>query len=102
MQPTRVAILGAGFISEIHVESYQRFVPEAEVVAVYSRTASRAEAFAKKHDIPRSFTSVEDLIAESGCDIVDICLPNVLHHRVTLAAARAGKHVIIEKPFCLT
>ena len=102
MAPTRIAVLGAGFISDIHVESYRRFVPEAEVVAVYSRTPSRAAAFAAKHHVPRSFSSVEALIAESGCDIVDICLPNHLHHRATLAAARAGKHVIIEKPFCLT
>jgi predicted dehydrogenase len=102
MSPTRVAILGAGFISEIHVESYQRFVPEAEVVAVYSRSPGRAEAFATKHHIPRWFSSIEALIAESDCEIVDVCLPNVLHHRATLAAARAGKHVIIEKPFCMT
>jgi predicted dehydrogenase len=102
MPPTRIAILGAGFISEIHVESYQRFVPEAEVVAVYSRTAARAEAFAAKHRIARWFTSVDALIAESDCEVVDICLPNVLHHDATLAAARAGKHVIIEKPFCMT
>lgn len=102
MPPTRIAILGAGFISEIHVESYERFVPEAEVVAVYSRTAARAEAFAAKHRIPRWFTSVDALIAESDCEVVDICLPNVLHHGATLAAARAGKHVILEKPFCMT
>jgi predicted dehydrogenase len=102
MSPTRVAILGAGFISEIHVESYQRFVPEAEVVAVYSRSPARAEAFATKHHIPRWFTSIETLIADSDCEIVDVCLPNVLHHKATLAAARAGKHVIIEKPFCMT
>jgi predicted dehydrogenase len=102
MSPTRVAILGAGFISEIHVESYQRFVPEAEVVAVYSRTPARAEAYAAKHHVPRWFSSIETLIAESDCEIVDVCLPNVLHHKATLAAARAGKHVIIEKPFCMT
>jgi len=102
MTPTRVAILGAGFIADIHAESYQRFVPEAEVTAVYSRTAARADAFAAKHHIPRTFTSVETLVREADCDIVDICLPNVRHHEATLAAARAGKHVIIEKPFCLT
>ena len=92
MTPTRVAILGAGFISDIHVESYQRFVPEAEVVAVYSRNAARAEAFAARHHIPRSFSSVPDLLREAECDIVDICLPNMLHHKMTLDAARAGKH----------
>ncbi len=41
-------------------------------------------------------------MAESGCDVVDICLPNFLHHRAVTTAARAGKHVIIEKPLALT
>ncbi len=36
MQPTKIAILGAGFISDIHLESYHRFIPEAEVIAVYA------------------------------------------------------------------
>jgi predicted dehydrogenase len=102
MTPTRVAILGAGFIADIHAESYQRFVPEAEVTAVYSRGAERARAFAARHHVARTFTSVDTLLREAECDIVDICLPNVRHHEATLAAARAGKHIIIEKPFCLT
>jgi len=76
--------------------------PEAEVVAVYSRSAERAQAFARQHAIPRWFTDVDRLLAETDCDVVDVCLPNVLHHRVTLAAARAGRHVIIEKPLCMT
>ena len=102
MPPTTVAILGAGFIADIHLESYTRFVPDAEVVAVYSRSAARAQAFAARHHIGRWFDDLERTIDESGCDIVDICVPNVLHHRATLAAARAGKQVIIEKPFAMT
>ena len=102
MSRTKVAILGAGFIAEIHAESYQRFVPEAEVVAVYTRKPERAEAFAKKHGIKRWFAELEPAIAESGCELADICLPNFLHHRAVLAAAGAGKHIIIEKPLCLT
>jgi predicted dinucleotide-utilizing enzyme len=43
MDKTRVALLGAGFIAEIHMESYKRFVPEAEVVAVYTRNAEKAK-----------------------------------------------------------
>lgn len=97
-----MALLGAGFIADIHMESYERFVPEAEVAAVYSRSPQRAEAFAKKHHIPRVFSEIEQTIEQSGADVIDICLPNCLHHRAVLAAARAGKHVIIEKPFALT
>jgi predicted dehydrogenase len=102
MNQTKVAILGAGFIADIHLESYHRFVPDAEVVAVYTRRPERAEAFAQKHRIARWFADLEQTIAESGCEVVDVCLPNCLHHRAVMAAARAGKHVILEKPLCLT
>jgi predicted dehydrogenase len=102
MSQTPVALLGAGFIADIHVESYQRFVPDARVTAVYSRHEERARAFAERHHIPRWFTDIDRLIAEADCEIVDICVPNLLHHRAVLAAAAAGKHVIIEKPFAMT
>ena len=101
MSRTKVALLGAGFIADIHIESYHRFVPDAEIVAVFTRKADRTEAFAKKHHIARCFTDLDQAIAESGCDVVDVCLPNFLHHRAVLTAARAGKHVIIEKPMAL-
>jgi myo-inositol 2-dehydrogenase / D-chiro-inositol 1-dehydrogenase len=102
MAKTKVALLGAGFIADIHIESYQRFVPDAEVVAVYTRDRKRAEAFAQKHHIARAFDNFETAIQESGADVVDICLPNFLHARVCLAALNAGKHVIIEKPLAMT
>lgn len=102
MTPTKVAVVGAGFIADIHLESYRRFVPEAEVTAIFSRSADRAARVAAHWNIPRSFTDFDELIAKAPCDVVDICVPNMLHHRITLAAARAGKHVIIEKPLCMT
>jgi predicted dehydrogenase len=102
MQRTKVAILGAGFISEIHLESYHRFIPEAEVVAVYARNADKAKEFAAKHQIPKWYTDVDTLIKESDCEIVDICLPNFLHADACIKAAKAGKHIIIEKPLAVT
>ena len=102
MAKTKVALMGAGFIADIHIESYHRFVPDAEVVAVYTRDAKRAEAFAKKHHIPKWYNDYEKCIRESGCEVVDIGLPNFLHARVCLAALNAGKHVIIEKPLAMT
>src|SRR5258707_6634846 len=102
MTKTKVALLGAGFIADIHIESFHRFVPEAEVVAVYARNPQRAETFAKKHGIARAFATLEAAITESGCEVVDICLPNFLHARAVAIAAQAGKHIIIEKPLCMT
>ena len=57
---------------------------------------------AKHWGIPQWFTDIDELIAKADCDVVDICLPNFLHHRATVAAARAGKHVIVEKPLSVT
>jgi myo-inositol 2-dehydrogenase / D-chiro-inositol 1-dehydrogenase len=102
MQRTKVAILGAGFISEIHLESYHRFIPEAEVVAVYARNPEKAKEFAVKHQIAKWYTDVDTLIKESHCEIVDICLPNFLHADACIKAAKAGKHIIIEKPLAVT
>jgi predicted dehydrogenase len=99
---TAVSLLGAGFIAEIHAESFRRFVPDAHVVSVYSRSAARAEAFARAHRIPRWFSDLDRAIAEADCDVVDICLPNDLHARTAIKAANAGKHVIVEKALCLT
>lgn len=102
MQRTKVAILGAGFITDIHMESYHRFIPEAEVVAVYARKLDKAKVFAAKYHIPKWYDNIDKLLAESGCEVVDICLPNYLHADATLKAAAAGKHIIIEKPLAIT
>ncbi len=102
MSRTKVAILGSGFIADIHVESYHRFIPEAEVVAVYSRSADKARAFAEKHGIPAWYNDLDKILAESGAEVIDICLPNFKHAEATLKAAAAGKQVIIEKPLAVT
>ena len=84
------------------MESYHRFVPEAEVVAVYARKVDKAKAFAEKYKIPRWYDDMNKAINDSGCEVVDICLPNYLHAEAVLKAAAAGKHVIIEKPLAVT
>lgn len=102
MEKTKVAILGAGFIANIHVESYKRFVPEAEIVALYTRDKKKAEAFALQHNIPNYYDNLDDIIQNSGCEVIDICLPNFLHCEAALKAAATGKHIIIEKPLAVT
>ncbi len=99
---TKVAIMGAGFIAEIHAESYKRFVPDAEIVAVYTRDPQKAQAFAEKFAIPLIYTELDQLLEQSDCDVVDICLPNFLHAEACIKSAQAHKHVIIEKPLAVT
>ena len=102
MEKTRVLLIGAGFIADIHAECYRRFVPDAEIVGVYSRRDAHAQAFAQKHQIAQWSVDLDASLARADYDVADICLPNHLHARTTIAAARAGKHVILEKPLCLT
>ena len=70
----------------------------AEVVAVASRDADRAEAYAVEHGIPRSHGSYEALIEDLDVDAVYISLPNSLHVEWSVRALTAGKHVLCEKP----
>jgi predicted dehydrogenase len=102
MKKLRIALLGSGFVASIHMESYNRFVSAAEVVAVYGRNPANTATFAKKHGIPKWYTDIEELLRNEAVDLVDICVPNYLHHAACMTAARYDKHIIIEKPLCLT
>lgn len=72
-----------------------------ELVAVASRDAERARAFAAEHGIPRHHGSYEALLEDPEVDALYIPLPNSLHREWTIRAARAGKHVLCEKPLAL-
>lgn len=101
MKPIKVALIGVGGISRMHYHGYQN--AGAEVVAIAD---ADADTLAKrKHDwnIARSYQDFEQMLAaESEVEAVSICLPNALHHPATLAAAKAGKHVLCEKPISLS
>src|SRR5512137_1438222 len=98
----KVGIIGSQFEANIHAEAFRIMPDEAEVVAVASPTPGHAEQFAKKHHLPRFFTDYRQLLAEPDIEMVTIASPNALHAEMTLAAACAGKHVVCEKPLCMT
>ena len=99
-RPIRWGLLGTGGITA-KLLAGAAATPTAEVVAVGSRTAERAEAFAAASGIGRAHGSYEALLADPDVEAVHISLPNSLHHRWTLESLAAGKHVLCEKPYSL-
>ena len=73
-----------------------------KLLAVASRDAERAEAYAKKHNIPRHYGSYEAMLADPEIDVIYNPLPNHLHAEWSIRAAEAGKHVLCEKPLALS
>ena len=101
MDKIRVGIIGSAFCSSIHAEAFQE-VSQVEVLAVCSRTQAHADEFARKWNIPKVFTDYRKLIEMKELDAVVVAVPNDLHREITVAAAEAGKHIILEKPLCHT
>ncbi|UUO04520.1 Gfo/Idh/MocA family oxidoreductase [Blastopirellula sp. J2-11] len=92
-----VGLLGSRFISSIHVEAL-RSVKDAEILAVASATEENVRSFAAKHKIAHWFTDYQKLLEMPEIDMVVIGLPNHLHCEAVLAAAAAGKDIVLEKP----
>ncbi len=101
MEKLRVALIGSAFSSNLHAEAF-REVPEAVVVAACSPHRSHVEEFAGKWSIPCGETDYRRLLERKDIDLVVIGIPNDLHREVAVAAAEAGKHIIIEKPLAHT
>ena len=101
MEKTKVAVLGSGFIANIHLESYTRFVHDAEVVALYGRNKEHAAALAAQYGVAKVYDDIEQLLKECEVDVVDICVPNYRHYEACMKAAEYGKHVICEKPLAM-
>jgi len=97
-QRIRWGLLGTGHITQKLLRG-ARQSDQLEVVAVGSRTAERARAFAHDTGISRAHGSYDDLLADAEVDAVYISLPNSLHHEWTLRSLAAGKHVLCEKPY---
>jgi len=95
MDRVRVGIVGSQFAADFHADCYDR-CDRAEIVAVAA--LDNLEAFSSKWGVPHAFEDYNEILARDDIDLVSVCVPNFLHHDVTIAAARAGKHVVCEKP----
>ncbi|HEX9116208.1 MAG TPA: Gfo/Idh/MocA family oxidoreductase, partial [Anaerolineae bacterium] len=96
----KIGMIGAGFVSDLHHFAFKNFVPDAEVVAVAS--PQHAEEFARQHAVPHAFSDYREMLKMKELDMVTIAMPNYLHCQAALDIAKAGKHIICEKPLCKT
>ncbi len=97
MDKIGVGIIGAGAIGYQHIQEYQTS-GHATVLGLVTRTEAHAKLAAKKFEIDSWYTDYHDLLKRKDIDAVSICTPNYLHAQMVIDAAKAGKHILCEKP----
>lgn len=97
----RWGLLGASNIAETALIPAIKQHPQSKVIAVAS-SSSKGKQFSEKHQIARLYTNYEDLLKDPEVDAVYISLPNHLHKKWTIEAAKHGKHILCEKPAVLS
>ncbi len=103
-KPLKVGIIGCGYAGNMHAMSYQPFIETGDVqlVAACDLDEKCCAKLAKEYDMKVHCTNWQDLIKREDVDAVSITLPHFLHAEVSIAAAKAGKHVLCEKPMATT
>lgn len=98
-QQVGIGMIGAGFLAETRARCYAKVSGlNAKIVAVAARSEASASKYAKGYGVANWYTDYQQLLALPEVDVVDLCVPNILHRSMTEAAAAAGKHVICTKP----
>jgi len=101
MGKTRVGVIGAGSISVQHLNSYRNH-PEVQLYAICDLREERAREKAEKYGAGKVYTDYRELLADPIVEAVSICTWNNTHAEIAIAALKAGKHVLVEKPLCQT
>lgn len=93
----KVGIIGCGKIAQVrHIPEYLDN-PNAKLTGLYDLNLQRAKELAEKYDC-KSYESVEEMLTDPEIDAVSVCVANHVHAEITIAALKAGKHVLCEKP----
>lgn len=96
MQKLRTGLIGCGKVGHLHAVALAA-LPESQFVAVCGRSMEKAGPFAAKYGV-KAYTDVSEMVAKEKLDVVCMCTPHPEHAAPTIAALRAGVHVIVEKP----
>ncbi len=101
MSKLKVGIIGLGGIARAHCDAIAT-LDNVEIVAVADLFEEKRRQYMEKYDIPRGYVSHTELLADSEVEAVAVVLGHQLHHRLTVDACDAGKHVLVEKPMALS
>lgn len=101
MEKVRFGIIGCGMISNFHARAIGQ-IEAAELVGCYDAYRPGAEAFAQKNAGVKIYDTLEAMLADPAVDAVTLCTPSGLHTEQAIAAMKAGKHIVCEKPMSLT
>ena len=100
MKTWNFGIVGAGLIADFHARAIGD-IPNAKVIGCCDKIPERAKQLADKFNV-QAFDGYEDMLKSEKIDIVTIATPSGFHMEPTVAAAKAGKHVLCEKPMEIT
>ncbi len=98
-RPLRAGVIGLG-AGQAHMTGYVK-ADGVDLVAIAGKEKDRLAYAAERFDVPHTFEDWEDLVAREDIDLVSIATPNALHAPIAIAALRAGKHVLCEKPLSI-
>lgn len=103
MDRIRIGIVGCGEATQIlHLPSLYQLGEQFQVTALCDASRSVVDQVGSDWNIPKRFTDERDLIAQDDVDAILIATPNHYHASITMQACEAGKHVMVEKPMCIT
>jgi predicted dehydrogenase len=101
MAKVKIGLIGSQFAGTLHAEALAQ-VTDAEIVAVCGLVEPQVKEFAAHYRVPNVFGDYKELLKRADVEMVTVAVPNHLHCQVAVDALSAGKHVVVEKPLCLT
>lgn len=104
MKKLRVLIIGAAFSADLHSDGYSRILDKVEIVGICDKNTDAIKTLADRYGFAgyEAYDDIDTAIKNCDCDLVDICMPNFLHHDVAIKAMNAGRDIICEKPLATT
>ncbi len=104
MEKLKVLLIGAAFSADLHSDGYSRILDKVDIVGICDKNTDAIKTLAERYGFTgyQAYDDIDTAIANCDCDLVDICMPNFLHHDVAIKAMNAGHDIICEKPLATT
>jgi len=99
--PLKVGLIGTGSIAQLHRNAYNKFPEKVKLTAVCDINEDVVKKFASESKISEIYTDANELLEKADIDAVDICTIHDSHYQLTMDAAEAGKHILLEKPMAI-